>query len=131
MYENMPSLNFSMNKICDCNIMIIFLDVIAFLLFIFFIDILECSICPSNEDMSPCECLFLFGANQISCKNILSPEELIPPMRAIAMKKTKVLALTIDKSSLLYLPDNLFKNTHIEKVSYFLIYSIKNNNQQI
>lgn len=90
-------------------------------IFVFILSIgsLEGSNCPPKEDMSPCECLFLFGANQVSCKNILSPEELIPPMRAIAMQKTEVLALIIDKSSLLYLPDNLFKNTHIEKVSYF------------
>ena len=67
--------------------------------------------------MAPCECLFLFGENQIFCKDILSPEQLIPPMRALANRKTKVLGLTIDKSSLLYLPDNLFKNTHIEMVT--------------
>lgn len=78
-----------------------------------FIGLLEAIGCPGG--IWPCECSGQYYV-QIVCKNILRPEELIPPMKAVEMYKTEVFKLAIKYSSMLYFPDNIFKNTNIQQV---------------
>lgn len=46
----------------------------------------------------------------------MTPEDLIGPMRALAMSQTKIFLLTFHDSSLMYIPHGIFKNVSIEKV---------------
>lgn len=103
------------NKLISLIFVFIFSDATSILILLPFIGLLEANDCPSSEEMKPCECA-TSSFNYIHCPNILRAEDLFPPMRALKAYRTKVLRVKITDSSLLYIPDNLFKNIYIEHV---------------
>lgn len=75
--------------------------------------------CPPSEDLAPyCTCKDFSNDSVMSCMNILCPDDLIAPIKAISKHKSRIFSLSIYNSSLLYLPDGIFKETFIKQIRF-------------
>nr|XP_042901169.1 vasorin-like isoform X2 [Parasteatoda tepidariorum] len=73
--------------------------------------------CPPNENIAPsCICRVFDTFSVMTCNNIMSTDQLIRPIRAT--QGYEIFSIVIEDSSLLYIPSDIFKNTHVGKV-YF------------
>lgn len=72
--------------------------------------------CPVTENIAPlCICKDLGNGPMMLCSNVLSPDDLIPPIQET--EKHNMFSLAIHDSSLLFFPNKLFKRTNFKKVS--------------
>ncbi|XP_015914168.3 leucine-rich repeat and immunoglobulin-like domain-containing nogo receptor-interacting protein 3 [Parasteatoda tepidariorum] len=73
--------------------------------------------CPPEEDLAPsCLCKAYDTFSMLNCNNIMSVEEIIPPIRAT--ESYKIFSVNFEDSSLMYLPNDLFKFTNFEKIRF-------------
>lgn len=77
--------------------------------------------CPPNEDIEPyCSCMDLSENTIMFCEDIMCPDHFTIPIKAIAKHHSNLYSLSIFNSSLLYVPDDIFKGTHIEQVNIYI-----------
>lgn len=76
------------------------------------------SACPAQNVIAPCDCKTFLGSDIMSCSNLLNPDELIKPIIAVAEKRSPIEVLAITNSTLMYIPNSIFKFTKFQKVSF-------------
>lgn len=73
--------------------------------------------CPPSEEIEPyCSCKDLSESTIMFCENIMCQDQFAIPIKALAKHHSNIYSLSIFNSSLLYVPDDIFKGTHIEQV---------------
>lgn len=76
--------------------------------------------CPPDEFISPCDCRSILSSDVMACTELLNPDELVKPIRAVATRKSPVEILAILNSSLLYIPNSIFKGATFQKVTLLM-----------
>lgn len=74
--------------------------------------------CPAKNIIAPCDCKTFLGSDIMSCNGLLNPDELIKPIIAVAEKRSPIEVLAITNSTLMYIPNSIFKFTKFQKVSF-------------
>lgn len=73
--------------------------------------------CPLPEENAPlCTCQDFAEDSVMSCSKVLWTEDLIGPMKAVSKHKTKLFSFSLHNSSLLFIPNGIFKDIHIEQI---------------
>ncbi|GFS48027.1 uncharacterized protein TNIN_475501 [Trichonephila inaurata madagascariensis] len=79
---------------------------------------LSWGVCPPAELIAPlCTCRD-FHDSMMTCSNVFNGDDLLDPLQALMGRKYKIFSFEINNSSLLYIPHNLFKGAHIEKIRF-------------